>query len=141
MGYFAESRTRSQPYLPSLHVRTRKRRLLSRRPEPDGETFVSPSGPGRGDTSYKIFEGHIHVDKNRLFPGPNTTHTRRNSKAIYKQRSRTNIRRHSFSRRVVDHWNKLPDQIVTAPSINSFKNRINKLWVGGPDKFRPNCLN
>ena len=70
----------------------------------------------------------------------NATQLMRNSRAIYKQWSRTETRKCSFSRRVVDRWNTLPDQIVMAPSTNAFKHRLNNNWVGGPDKFNPQCL-
>ena len=34
-----------------------------------------------------------------------------------------------LGQRVIDHWNKLPQYIVDAPSTNSFKNRPNRLRV------------
>ena len=30
--------------------------------------------------------------------------------------------------RIAKYWNKLPENIVNAPSINSLKNRLNKHW-------------
>ncbi len=36
----------------------------------------------------------------------------------------------SFSVRVVKYWNKLPASIVTAPSVNIFKKRLEKVWTG-----------
>ena len=33
-----------------------------------------------------------------------------------------------FSLRVVAKWNSLPESIVTAPSLNSFKSRLDKHW-------------
>ena len=38
------------------------------------------------------------------------------------------IRKHFFSQRVVNAWNKLPQYVVDAPSVNSFKNRLDNLW-------------
>ena len=46
---------------------------------------------------------------------------------------------YSFSNRVIDTWNALSDDVVTAPSINSFKNRLNKQWKNHPLKFTPSC--
>ena len=37
-------------------------------------------------------------------------------------------RKESFSLRVKTLWNDLPEVIVTAPSVNSFKNRLDKHW-------------
>jgi hypothetical protein len=39
-------------------------------------------------------------------------------------RPRTNIRKHSFRVRVTKDWNNLPHILVTAPSLNTFKNRL-----------------
>ena len=35
-----------------------------------------------------------------------------------------NIRKYSFPNRIINHWNSLPDLIVSASSLNSFKSRI-----------------
>ena len=44
-------------------------------------------------------------------------------------RANTNIRKNSFSiYRIAKYWNKLPENIVNAPSINWFKNRLDKHW-------------
>ena len=91
--------------------------------------------------TYKIFQQIDKMNINALFPGPpNTSRTRGNSLKIHKQHCRTNLRKHSFSQRVVGLWNNLPQSVVNAPSINSFKNQLNKNWVGGPEKFKPKCL-
>ena len=34
----------------------------------------------------------------------------------------------SFSQRVVQEWNKLPQDVVEATSVNQFKNRLDKFW-------------
>jgi len=33
-----------------------------------------------------------------------------------------------FSQRVVDYWNNLPQDIIDADSVNSFKSRLDKFW-------------
>ena len=38
--------------------------------------------------------------------------------------SRTNIRKFSFSNRVPPVWNKLPELVKKAPTVNTFKNAI-----------------
>ncbi|XP_077980329.1 uncharacterized protein LOC144435579 [Glandiceps talaboti] len=38
------------------------------------------------------------------------------------------IRRHFFSNRVFQPWNSLPDNVVNAPTINSFKSRLDRHW-------------
>ena len=45
------------------------------------------------------------------------TGTRGNSKKLFHQRARLEVRRHSFNVRVVQTWNSLPDEIVCAKSL------------------------
>ena len=40
------------------------------------------------------------------------------------QYSRLDVRKFSFSQRVVDEWNGLPDTLVCAISVNAFKNGL-----------------
>ena len=53
---------------------------------------------------------------------------RGHSKKLYKERSRLNIRKTFFTNRVTNLWNSLPEKVVCAPSLNSFKNRLDKFW-------------
>ena len=39
--------------------------------------------------------------------------------------------RHWFSNRVVDEWNGLSNQVVSAKTIESFKRRLDKYMHGG----------
>ena len=41
--------------------------------------------------------------------------------------SKSEVRRHFFSERVAKKWNKLPDTIKQADSVNLFKNRLDEL--------------
>ena len=47
---------------------------------------------------------------------------------LYTERSRLNTRKYFFSQRVVAEWNRLPQYVVDAPSINAFKNRLDSHW-------------
>ena len=46
---------------------------------------------------------------------------------IIRQASRTEIRRHFFSQRVVALWNKIPSEIKQLNSVAAFKNNIVKM--------------
>ena len=61
-----------------------------------------------------------------LFPG---SHIRvGHCKKVTKEKAVTFVRATSFSKRVVNEWNHLPASIVEAPSLNTFKNRLNEHW-------------
>ena len=82
---------------------------------------------------YRIFSGIDNLSVDRFFPrvdqsqNENMRRTRSHSKKIFKTRCKTELRKSTFSQRVVNAWNSLPENIVTAPSLNTFKSRLNKL--------------
>ena len=55
-------------------------------------------------------------------------HLRRHCLTIKKSTFNKDVRKNSFRNRVANQWNALPESIVTAPSINAFKNRLDKIW-------------
>ena len=54
--------------------------------------------------------------------------TRGHQFRLYKVRANKQIRANSFSYRIVNPWNSLPENVVNAPSLNAFKNRLDKYW-------------
>ena len=87
---------------------------------------------------YKILNQIDRIDPNKFFTMSNLP-TRGNSLKIFKRRSRLKVRASVFSNRVVDVWNSLPNNVVTAPLLNSFKSRLNNHWHGHELKFRAKC--
>ena len=51
-----------------------------------------------------------------------------NDRDLQKQSSQLKVKHDFFSLRVVDLWNSLPDSVVSVPSLNSFKNRLDTFW-------------
>jgi len=43
---------------------------------------------------------------------------------LYKKQCRLNIRKYYFSQLIISLWNSLPNHVVTASSVNSFKKRL-----------------
>ena len=50
--------------------------------------------------------------------------TRTNGLKVYKNHCNKSTRRYSFSQRIIDHWNKLPSEIVNAPNLLLFKTQL-----------------
>jgi len=83
----------------------------------------------RGDLieAFKIMTAREKIDKHEFFESSNNAYSLRGHKyKIAVQRSRTVARSAFFSQRVVTSWNKLPDEVVNATSINMFKNRLDQ---------------
>ena len=74
----------------------------------------------RGDmiAVYKYF------DSGSLFRHDNNDTTRSNGKKLRVIACNNNIRQHSFAIRSVNAWNCLPEHVVSAPTLNSFKARL-----------------
>ena len=58
----------------------------------------------------------------------NPTTTRGHNLKIFKNRTRLNVRKYSFVHRSVDIWNSLPETVVTAKTVNTFKARLDRHW-------------
>ena len=78
---------------------------------------------------YKIVNGKIDVPFHEFFvlPPQSQENTRaKNSRKLFCQYSRSNCRKNFFSNSVVPVWNDLPEYLISAPSIDSFKVRLRK---------------
>ena len=82
----------------------------------------------RGDMIevFKILKGINKNDSGSWFQLVNNNRTRGHSLKIAKKRSRLDIRKNSFSQRVINDWNSLPEEVIEASSVNSFKNRYDE---------------
>ena len=57
--------------------------------------------------------------------------TRRHKVTLVKDQCRLDFRKHSFSQRTMNEWNKLSTDCVTANSVNMFKNKVDTYIRGG----------
>jgi hypothetical protein len=62
------------------------------------------------------------------------TVTRGHHLKLSKQQSSLDIRENSFIMRVVNPWNSLSEEVISAPSIVSFEARLDKAWQYQPMK-------
>ena len=63
-----------------------------------------------------------------MFDYDNDSKTRGHTLKIRKKHCRLETRKHFFSIRTVDLWNKLPLDVVSANSLNEFKNLLDDHW-------------
>ena len=52
---------------------------------------------------------------------------RKNSLKLFKRRNYCDISKYSFTSRVVDPWNDLPDAVVLSADVNAFKGNLDHL--------------
>ncbi len=64
------------------------------------------------------------VQWRNFFQMADTSRLRGHPLKLRKDRSRLDLRKFSFSQRVVNMWNDLPPDFVTASSVKTFKNKL-----------------
>ena len=83
----------------------------------------------RGDMieAYKFTHSIYKTEQEPLQRETNST-TRGHSYKLKKERCNTRTRANFFRHRITNRWNNLCDDVVTAPSLNSFKSRLDHQW-------------
>ena len=84
---------------------------------------------------------HMYDMDRPTFPLNAARETRGNTLKLMKTKSRLDLRANFFSQRVVATWNGLPESVVTAPTVNTFKNRLDQYWKDHPSVYNPQCYN
>ena len=84
----------------------------------------------RGDMImvYQIMTGRLQILDGQLLERADNRGTRGHHFKLKKPPVNTATRQHSFAIRVVNEWNGLPEDIISAPTVNTFKNRLDKHW-------------
>ncbi len=84
----------------------------------------------RGDMlqTYKILHQEYDMDREIFFKSASDNRTRGHSFKIFKDRVDNTAIRHFFSNRVINMWNDLPEEVVSATKIDTFKAKLDQHW-------------
>jgi len=85
----------------------------------------------RGDVIevFKIMTGREKIEAEQFFELADNSHgLRGHTLKIRKGRAQRDVRKYSFSQRIVNSWNRLPQCVVDATSVNAFKNALGRCW-------------
>ena len=74
---------------------------------------------------FKIVNGCEYIDRDMFFKLKEGSRTRGHKAALVKEQCRLDMRKYSFSQRVINEWNKLSNDCVNASSVNK-KNLIDR---------------
>ena len=74
--------------------------------------------------AFQYLKGVYKQEGEWLFTRVDSDRTRGNGFKLRHGRFRLDIRKKFFTKRVVMHWNRLPKEVVDAPSLEAFKARL-----------------
>ena len=88
----------------------------------------------RGDMieTYKLLHDIYDPILPKLLDPVEKSKTRGHRFKLPKKSAKNNIKGHVFSHRIVNDWNSLPEDVVSAPIVKAFKNRIESHWRNHP---------
>ena len=78
--------------------------------------------------AFKLLKGIANLDYSLFFKLSGDSKVRGHTYKIVKNSFRLDVRKHFFSNRVVDAWNELPQYVIDAETVNSFKARLDNFF-------------
>ena len=78
---------------------------------------------------FKIVNGYEELDRYVFFKLKEGSRTRGHKATLVKEQCRLDMRKYSFSQRVINEWIKPPNDCVNASSVNMFKNRVDRYLI------------
>lgn len=77
---------------------------------------------------YQMLHAGVDVDSSKLLAVNTGGHTRGHRLRLYKPHASSRVRRNAFAVRVINDWNGLPADVVDAPTVHTFKKRLDSHW-------------
>ena len=84
----------------------------------------------RGDMieCFKYISGMFKMSAN-FIPLDSNSSTRGHSKKLKKMSAQKSCRVEFFTRCITNAWNSLPEDVISAPTLNTFKSRLDEAWI------------
>ena len=82
---------------------------------------------------FKILKGIDKLNPKQIFSARRQTHHTRQSANPWNlsgKQAKTDVRKHSFGLRVIEEWNKIPDEIKNVGKLATFKTQMKQNAVG-----------
>ncbi|KAF2344655.1 hypothetical protein FHG87_024589, partial [Trinorchestia longiramus] len=87
--------------------------------------------------TFKYLNGLNNVTLEGLFERDGNGRTRNNGQKLLLRNFKTSQALNFFPVKIAATWNQLPENIVSAGTVNTFKNRLDKFWITNPPSTTP----
>ena len=77
---------------------------------------------------YKILNGFVRIDSKQLLSLRTVTLTRCHDSKIFKEHASKLCRINNFTQKSTNDWNSLPLEVISAATLNIFKNQLDIHW-------------
>jgi len=77
---------------------------------------------------YRLLHNLFNLEVTHFFTLNHLSRTRGHTFKLLKEQIFKDVRANSFSQRVINSWNCLPTEVVTAPSLGVFKTKLDTFY-------------
>ncbi|KAF2363399.1 hypothetical protein FHG87_005847 [Trinorchestia longiramus] len=92
---------------------------------------------GQLTEAFKYLNGLNNVTLEGLFERNGNVRTRNNCQKLLLGNFKTSQAMNFFPIKIAVTWNQLPENIVSAGTVSTFKNHLDKFWITNPPVLHP----